>query len=34
MLNFTEYAVLIVDWRLPGMSGIELVRHVRSKVAR
>ena len=31
LLNFTEYAVLIVDWRLPGMSGLELVKQVRSK---
>ncbi len=31
MLNFTDYAVLIVDWRLPGMSGLDLVRHVRSQ---
>ena len=31
MLAFTDYAVLIVDWRLPGMSGLELIRHVRSR---
>ena len=31
MLAFTDYAVLIVDWRLPGMSGLELVRSVRSR---
>ena len=31
MLAFTDYAVLIVDWRLPGMSGLDLVRHVRSR---
>ena len=31
MLRFTDYAVLIVDWRLPGMSGVELVKRVRSK---
>jgi two-component system OmpR family response regulator len=30
MIGFTDYAVLIVDWRLPGMSGLELVRRVRS----
>ena len=30
MLTFTDYAVLIVDWRLPGMSGLEFVRNVRS----
>jgi two-component system copper resistance phosphate regulon response regulator CusR len=31
LLRFTDYAVLIVDWRLPGMSGLDLVKHVRSK---
>lgn len=31
LLNFTDYAVLIVDWRLPGISGLDLVRQVRSK---
>jgi DNA-binding response OmpR family regulator len=31
LLNFTDYAVLIVDWRLPGMSGLDIVKHVRSK---
>jgi two-component system copper resistance phosphate regulon response regulator CusR len=31
LLHFTDYAVLIVDWRLPGMSGLEIVKHVRSK---
>ena len=30
-LGFTEYAVLIVDWRLPGASGLDLVKQVRSK---
>jgi len=31
LLHFTDYAVLIVDWRLPGMSGLDIVKHVRSK---
>lgn len=31
LLEFTDYAVLIVDWRLPGKSGLDIVRHVRSK---
>ena len=31
LLRFTDYAVLIVDWRLPGMSGLDLVKHIRSK---
>jgi DNA-binding response OmpR family regulator len=31
LLEFTDYAVLVVDWRLPGMSGLEVVKHVRSK---
>jgi DNA-binding response OmpR family regulator len=30
-LRFTDYAVLIVDWRLPGMSGLDLVRRIRSE---
>ncbi len=28
-IAFTEYSVLVVDWRLPGMSGLDLVRQVR-----
>ena len=31
MLRFTDYAVLIVDWRLPRMSGLDVVRHVRAQ---
>jgi DNA-binding response OmpR family regulator len=31
LLRFTEYAVLIIDWRLPGMSGVELVERVRAR---
>ena len=31
LLRFTDYAVLIVDWRLPGMSGLDLVKQVRSQ---
>ena len=31
LLAFTDYAVLIVDWRLPRMSGLDFVKHVRSK---
>ena len=31
LLGFTDYAVLIVDWRLPGKSGLEIVKQVRSK---
>ena len=31
LLAFTDYAVLIVDWRLPGMSGLDIVKHVRQK---
>jgi DNA-binding response OmpR family regulator len=31
LLAFTDYAVLIVDWRLPGMSGLDVVKRVRSK---
>jgi DNA-binding response OmpR family regulator len=31
MLTFTDYTVLIVDWRLPGMSGLDLVRRARAK---
>jgi DNA-binding response OmpR family regulator len=31
LLGFTEYAVLIVDWRLPGTSGLDLVKQVRSR---
>ena len=31
MVGFTEYAVLIVDWRLPKMSGLELVRRIRER---
>ena len=31
LLTFTDYAVLIVDWRLPGMSGLEVVQQVRSR---
>lgn len=31
LLEFTDYAVLIVDWRLPGMSGLEVVTQVRSR---
>jgi two-component system copper resistance phosphate regulon response regulator CusR len=31
LLRFTEYAVLIVDWRLPGMSGLHLVKQVRAQ---
>jgi DNA-binding response OmpR family regulator len=30
LLRFTDYAVLIVDWRLPGMSGLDFVKRVRS----
>jgi DNA-binding response OmpR family regulator len=30
LLRFTDYAVLIVDWRLPGMSGLDVVRQVRA----
>jgi DNA-binding response OmpR family regulator len=29
LLEFTDYAVLIVDWRLPGLSGLDLVKNVR-----
>jgi DNA-binding response OmpR family regulator len=29
MLRFAEYAVVIVDWRLPRMSGVELVTSMR-----
>ena len=29
--KFTDYAVLIVDWRLPGMSGVDFVRHLRRR---
>ncbi len=31
LLRFTEYAVLIIDWQLPGMSGLEIVKHVRAR---
>ncbi len=31
MLRFTDYAVLIIDWRLPGKSGLELVKQVRAR---
>jgi len=31
MVKFTDYAVLIVDWRLPGMSGVDLVRLLRRR---
>jgi DNA-binding response OmpR family regulator len=31
LLEFTDYAVLIVDWRLPGKSGLEIVQQVRAK---
>jgi DNA-binding response OmpR family regulator len=31
LLEFTDYAVLIVDWRLPGMTGLEIVKQVRLK---
>jgi DNA-binding response OmpR family regulator len=31
LLAFTDYAVLIVDWRLPGKSGLDVVTYVRSK---
>jgi DNA-binding response OmpR family regulator len=31
LLESTDYGVLIVDWRLPGKSGLDVVRHVRSK---
>jgi two-component system copper resistance phosphate regulon response regulator CusR len=29
--KFTDYAVLIVDWRLPGMSGVDFVRSLRRR---
>ena len=31
LVGSTDYAVLIVDWRLPGKSGLEIVKQVRSK---
>jgi len=31
LLHFTDYAVLIVDWRLPGLSGLDVVRQVRAQ---
>ena len=31
LLGFGDYALLIVDWRLPGKTGLDLVRHVRSR---
>ena len=34
LLAFTEYAVLIVDWRLPGMSGLEAVQRIRAKAVK
>lgn len=30
-VRLTDYAVLIVDWRLPGMSGIDFVRQLRRR---
>jgi DNA-binding response OmpR family regulator len=31
LLPFADYAALIVDWRLPGQSGLELVRQLRQQ---
>ncbi len=31
MLGYSDYAVLVVDWRLPRMSGLDLVRQVRAR---
>lgn len=31
MLSYNEYAVALVDWRLPGMSGLDVVRHIRTR---
>ena len=31
LLRFTEYAVLIIDWQLPGISGLDIVKQVRAR---
>ncbi len=30
-IQFYEYAVVILDWRLPGISGLDVLRRVRSR---
>ncbi len=32
MDNLEEYDVILLDWMLPGMSGIEICRNIGSKI--
>lgn len=31
MTNLNEYDIILLDWMMPGMSGIEICRKIRKK---